>query len=67
MSNIYVGNAAINGSGVANADFQQYIGEPNMSDPSNIIAALYESDNEGSDANEKEKREAYYNNTDYLL
>ncbi|WMV44393.1 hypothetical protein MTR67_037778 [Solanum verrucosum] len=67
MSNTYVGNAAINGLRATNTNVQQYIGEPNISDPGNIIATLYESDIEGRDPNEKEDCEAYYNNMEYLL
>ncbi|KAH0706607.1 hypothetical protein KY289_011683 [Solanum tuberosum] len=43
-----------------NANFQQHIAEPNMSYPSNIIATN-KSDIEGSDANEREDCDAYYN------
>ncbi|KAH0635364.1 hypothetical protein KY285_035062 [Solanum tuberosum] len=67
VSDTYVGNAAINGLGATNTNVQQYIGEPNISDPGNIIMTLYESDIEGGDPNEKEECEAYYNNTEYLL
>ncbi|MCD7469241.1 hypothetical protein HAX54_008112 [Datura stramonium] len=55
MFDTYAENATISGLGAANANFQQHICEPNMSDPRNIVAASYESDIEGSDSNEKEK------------
>ncbi|KAK4366425.1 hypothetical protein RND71_014305 [Anisodus tanguticus] len=54
-------------SGTTNANFQQYIGEPNMPDASNIIATSHEIDNEGSDLNEREDYDVYFNfnNMDY--
>ncbi|XP_049378164.1 two-component response regulator ARR2-like [Solanum stenotomum] len=41
VSDSYVGSATFNELGVANTNFQQYIGEPNMSNPSSIIGASY--------------------------
>ncbi|XP_060171218.1 two-component response regulator ORR26-like [Lycium barbarum] len=69
MSDIDIGNATINELGTLNANFQQYIGEPNMSDPSNIVAASHVSDNQGSDSNERESYNAYldFNNMNYLF
>ncbi|XP_055808315.1 two-component response regulator ORR26-like [Solanum dulcamara] len=61
ISGIDVGNATRNGLGTINSSFQQYIDEPNMSFPSNIIATTYKSDIEGSDSNEKEDCDAYFN------
>ncbi|KAK4351427.1 hypothetical protein RND71_030740 [Anisodus tanguticus] len=54
---------------VVNANFQQYIGEPNMSDPSNIIATSHASDVEESDSKKRENCDAYlnFNNTDCLF
>ncbi|XP_055814068.1 putative two-component response regulator ARR21 [Solanum dulcamara] len=37
MPDAYVGNVTINGFGAENSNFQQYIGEPNMFDPSTIV------------------------------
>ncbi|XP_059306662.1 two-component response regulator ORR24-like [Lycium ferocissimum] len=70
ISDADVGNATIiNGLGVTNANFQQYMGEQNMSDPSNIVAASYPSDMEGGDSSKNENYDVYfdYNNTDYLF
>ncbi|MCD7466289.1 hypothetical protein HAX54_002852 [Datura stramonium] len=69
MPDTYAGNATVNGLGASNATFQQYISEPNMSDPSNIVAALYESDIQESDSNEKENFDAYFDfsNMNYLF
>ncbi|MCD7467501.1 hypothetical protein HAX54_004965 [Datura stramonium] len=61
MFDTYIGNMTINGLGAPNANFQQYFGKPNMSDPNNIIAASYEGDIVGSDSNEKENCDAYFN------
>ncbi|MCD7467500.1 hypothetical protein HAX54_004964 [Datura stramonium] len=61
ISDNYHENMTINVFGAPNTNFQQYFGEPNMSDPSNIIAASYESDIVGSDSNEKENCDAYFN------
>ncbi|XP_060202055.1 putative two-component response regulator ARR20 [Lycium barbarum] len=60
VSDTDIGNATINELGEAKANFQQYIGEPNMSNPSNIIAASHVSDTEGSDSNERENCDAYF-------
>ncbi|MCE2055297.1 hypothetical protein HAX54_042366 [Datura stramonium] len=60
MSDAYLGNVAINGLGAPNVNFWQYIGEPNMFDPSNIIAASYERDIIGRDSNEKKSCDAYF-------
>ncbi|MCD7452767.1 hypothetical protein HAX54_018069 [Datura stramonium] len=64
-----VENSAINGLGIGNANFQQYISEPNMFDPSNAVAASYGSDIKGSDSNEKENCDAYliFSNVNYLF
>ncbi|XP_055814069.1 putative two-component response regulator ARR13 [Solanum dulcamara] len=43
MPDAYVGNVTINELGPENSNFQQHIGEPNMFDPSTIVAASYES------------------------
>ncbi|XP_060206576.1 uncharacterized protein LOC132634327 [Lycium barbarum] len=70
ISDTDVGNATIiNGLGVTNANFQQYMGEQNMSDPSNIFAASYPSDMEGGDSRKNENYDVYfdYNNMDYLF
>ncbi|WMV42224.1 hypothetical protein MTR67_035609 [Solanum verrucosum] len=69
VSDTYVGSATFNELGVANTSFQQYIGEPNMSNPSSIIEASYVNDIEGSDSNKKENCNAYFdfNNMDYLF
>ncbi|MCD7471949.1 hypothetical protein HAX54_012765 [Datura stramonium] len=61
-------NATINGLRDANTNFQQYIGEQNMSDPSNVVRTLDVSNINGSDSNEKENYEVYFNfnNMDYI-
>ncbi|MCD7459036.1 hypothetical protein HAX54_039851 [Datura stramonium] len=61
-------NATINGLRDANTNFQQHIGEQNMSDPSNVVMTLDASNISGSDSNEKEKYELYFNfnSMDYL-
>ncbi|MCD7452763.1 hypothetical protein HAX54_018065 [Datura stramonium] len=63
-----VENGAISGLGAANANFQQYIGESNMSNPSSAAATSYESDIEGSDSN-KRNCDAYLDssNANYLF
>ncbi|XP_060170491.1 putative two-component response regulator ARR13 [Lycium barbarum] len=60
------GNATSNEFGVTNATFQQHIGEPNMSDPNNIIAESHVTYTKGSDSNEKENYDSYFdfNNID---
>ncbi|KAH0728090.1 hypothetical protein KY284_003955 [Solanum tuberosum] len=55
------GNAIINGSGVANTNFQQYISEQNMFVPSNTVATSNTSANDISDLNEWENCDAYLN------
>ncbi|XP_059295646.1 two-component response regulator ORR21-like [Lycium ferocissimum] len=69
MSDTSIRNATINELGAVNANFQQYIGEPNMSNSSNIIATSHASDTEGSDSNERENYDAYFdfNNMGYLF
>ncbi|KAH0706405.1 hypothetical protein KY289_011481 [Solanum tuberosum] len=69
VSNSYVGNTTINELGVANANFQQYILEPNMSNPSSIIGASYANDIEGGDSNKKKNCDAYFefNDMGYLF
>ncbi|MCE5166919.1 hypothetical protein HAX54_029846 [Datura stramonium] len=61
-------NAIINGLRDANTNSQQYIGEQNMSDPSNVVMTLDASNINGSDSNEKENYELYFNfnSMDYL-
>lgn len=49
MTDTNAGNATINELGASNANFQQYFGEQNMSDPSNIVVAP-----DAGDSNEKE-------------
>ncbi|MCD7469899.1 hypothetical protein HAX54_009311 [Datura stramonium] len=68
MSNNDFENATINGMRDANTDFQQYVGEQNMSDPSNVVMTLDASNINGSDSNEKENYELYFNfnSMDYL-
>ncbi|MCD9644786.1 hypothetical protein HAX54_033221 [Datura stramonium] len=68
MSNNDFENATINGLRDANTNFQQYIGEKNMSNPSNVVMTLDASNINGSDSNEKENYELYFNfnNMDYL-
>ncbi|KAK6802978.1 hypothetical protein RDI58_000762 [Solanum bulbocastanum] len=61
MTNMNGGNAIINGSGAANTNFQQYIGEQNMFMPSNIIATSNMSANYISDLNEWKNCDAYLN------
>ncbi|KAK4366574.1 hypothetical protein RND71_014454 [Anisodus tanguticus] len=67
MSDTDIENATIHELGAANTNFQQYIGEPNMSVPSNIVAASHVSDTEGCDSIENENYNAYldFNNMDY--
>ncbi|MCD7460967.1 hypothetical protein HAX54_044922 [Datura stramonium] len=60
MSDTFVENMTINGLGATNTNFQQYIGEPNMSDLSHFLVASYESDFVGNDSNEKENCDAYF-------
>ncbi|XP_060175172.1 two-component response regulator ORR21-like [Lycium barbarum] len=69
MSDTAIRNATINELGAVNANFQQYIGEPNMSNSSNIIPTSHASDTEGSDSNERENCDAYFdfNNMGYLF
>ncbi|KAJ8571042.1 hypothetical protein K7X08_038014 [Anisodus acutangulus] len=69
MSGTNMGNAIIDELGVVNANFKQYIGDPNMSDPSNIIATSHAGDTKGSDSTERKNCDAYfdYNNKDYLF
>ncbi|XP_060174309.1 uncharacterized protein LOC132604987 [Lycium barbarum] len=69
MSGTSIRNATINELGAVNANFQQYIGEANMSNSNNIIAASHASDIEGSDSNERENCDAYFdfNNMGYLF
>ncbi|KAK4731323.1 hypothetical protein R3W88_024311 [Solanum pinnatisectum] len=69
VSDTYVGSVTFNELGVANTNFQQYFGEPNMSNPSSIIGASYVNDVEGSDSNKKENCIVYFdfNNMDYLF
>lgn len=69
VSDTCVWNATINELGVANTNFQQYIDEPNMSNPNSIIAASYAIDIEGSDSNKKKNCDAYFdfNNMNYLF
>ncbi|KAK6782296.1 hypothetical protein RDI58_020092 [Solanum bulbocastanum] len=69
VSDTYVGSATFNELGVANTNFQQYIGEPNMSNSSSIIGTSYVNDIEGSDSNKKKNCNAYFdfNNMDYLF
>ncbi|KAK4377295.1 hypothetical protein RND71_003591 [Anisodus tanguticus] len=69
MSSTNMGNAIIDELGVVNANFKQYIGDPNMSDPSNIIAISHAGDTKGSDSTERKNCDAYfdYNNMDYLF
>ncbi|WMV08129.1 hypothetical protein MTR67_001514 [Solanum verrucosum] len=55
------GNAIINGSGAANTNFQQYIGEQSMCVPSNIVATSNTSANDISDLNEWENCDVYLN------
>ncbi|MCE5166828.1 hypothetical protein HAX54_027622 [Datura stramonium] len=52
-----VRNEAINGLGAADANFQQYINEQNISDPNNIVAA--------SDANERKTATLCFNLDDF--
>ncbi|KAG5611231.1 hypothetical protein H5410_022512 [Solanum commersonii] len=61
MTDMNGGNAIINGSGEANTNFQQYIGEENIFVPSNFIATSNTSANEGSDLNEWKNCDAYLN------
>ncbi|KAH0729565.1 hypothetical protein KY290_000695 [Solanum tuberosum] len=55
------GNMIINRSGAANNNFPQYIGEQNMHVPSNTVATSNTGANEGSDLNEWENCDAYFN------
>ncbi|MCD9639659.1 hypothetical protein HAX54_024311 [Datura stramonium] len=56
-----IGNARVNDYNLnVNLD-NQYFGEPNMSDPRNIIVTSYEGDIVGSDSNEKENCDTYFN------
>uniref|UniRef100_M1DFT1 OJ1695_H09.29 gene product (ISS) n=1 Tax=Solanum tuberosum TaxID=4113 RepID=M1DFT1_SOLTU len=52
-----------------NANSQQYVGEPIMSGPRNIVVASHENYVVGSNYNEKENSDAYlnFNNMDYLF
>ncbi|KAH0729570.1 hypothetical protein KY290_000699 [Solanum tuberosum] len=61
MTDVNGGNAIINGSEAANTNFQQYIGEQNMSVPSNTIATSNTSANDRSDLNECENFDTYLN------
>ncbi|MCD7455421.1 hypothetical protein HAX54_028107 [Datura stramonium] len=68
MSDTNVGNATIEELKAEHANFQQYIGEPNMSSPSNIAVTSYEIDIEGSYPNESKTCDAYFNfNMDYIF
>ncbi|KAG5568289.1 hypothetical protein H5410_064697 [Solanum commersonii] len=71
MSDTYVENVTINGLGETNtnANSQQYVSEPIMSGPRNIVVASYENNVVGSNSNEKENSDAYlnFNNMDYLF
>ncbi|XP_060200494.1 uncharacterized protein LOC132628746 [Lycium barbarum] len=69
MSGTNIENTTINELGAANANFHEYLGEPNISEPSNIIATSHASDNEGSDSNDRENYDVYldFNNMDYLF
>ncbi|XP_060174429.1 two-component response regulator ORR21-like [Lycium barbarum] len=70
MSNVDIENATSNEFGAANPSFHLYIGESNMYDPSNIVAASHASDtDQGSYSNERENYEAYMDskNMDYIF
>ncbi|XP_055824425.1 two-component response regulator ARR11-like [Solanum dulcamara] len=69
MSDTNIGNATINGLGVANVNFQQYNGEPNMSQPNNIVTTSHVSDTQGSDPNEMINCDDYFDfsNMDFLF
>ncbi|KAK4338914.1 hypothetical protein RND71_040376 [Anisodus tanguticus] len=68
ISGTDVENEIINELGTTNANFQHYIGEPNMSYPNNIPATSHASENVGSDSNE-ENYDVYFdfNNMDDLF
>ncbi|KAH0707032.1 hypothetical protein KY285_011617 [Solanum tuberosum] len=61
ITNTDVGNVTLNGLGATNANFQQDIGEQNMFDPSNIVAASDANAIEGSDPNEWQYWDAFVN------
>ncbi|XP_060174316.1 putative two-component response regulator ARR20 [Lycium barbarum] len=69
MSDTSIQNATTNELGAVNANFQQYITESNMSNSSDIIVPSHASDTEGSDSNERENYDAYFdfNNVGYLF
>ncbi|XP_060174425.1 uncharacterized protein LOC132605226 [Lycium barbarum] len=69
MSDADIENATSNELGATNPSFQLYIGETNMFDLSNIIAASHASDTEGSYSNERENYDAYLDskNMDYIF
>ncbi|KAH0711962.1 hypothetical protein KY289_007921 [Solanum tuberosum] len=69
MPNTYVGNVTINELRAtnANANFQQYAREQNMSDPRNIVTTLYENFAEGSNSCVKENCDVNFNNVEYLF
>ncbi|KAK4351514.1 hypothetical protein RND71_030827 [Anisodus tanguticus] len=69
MADTNIESATINELGAVNANCQQYIGDPNMSDPNNIIVTSHASDTEESDSKETENCDAYFNfnNTSYLF
>ncbi|KAG5594335.1 hypothetical protein H5410_035567 [Solanum commersonii] len=63
-------NSTINGLGVANIDFQQYIGGQNMAQPAdNIVTTSHVSDTQGSESSEMMDCDAYFDfdNLDFLL
>ncbi|MCD7464115.1 hypothetical protein HAX54_052151 [Datura stramonium] len=54
-----VENVTVNDLGVENANFQQYICEPNISHPNNIITTSHVSYTEGNDSYERENYDPY--------
>lgn len=61
MSGKNIENATNNELTVANDNIQQYIGEPNMFHPNNIVTASYAHDTEGSESIEMVTCDTYFN------
>ncbi|KAK4713201.1 hypothetical protein R3W88_019108 [Solanum pinnatisectum] len=69
-SDTNIENSTIDGLGVANIDFQQYIGEQNMAQPANsIVTTSHVSDTQGSESSEMMDCDAYFDfdNLDFLF
>ncbi|MCD7458822.1 hypothetical protein HAX54_039321 [Datura stramonium] len=54
-----VENVTVSDLGIENANFQQYIGEPNISHPNNIITTSHASYTEGNNSCERENYDPY--------